>query len=323
MPYRLLVIIFCLLLPLQNTQAYVAAAAWQTLKSMAQGAISGLTEMAVQKLAGDKKDDAQLLAIQNQLAQMQQKLNESQHISAENQKQTQLFVNKSQEIINKLQSGHLTLEDRVKLVEQSLPQLKNYVDEDTAKVMDAKMPKYMNITYGYRPQNTGELRVLTQNATLHSEDSYKLSFTPEKDSYLYILQVDSQDNLGRLFPITEWDGITLNQSSHVKAGQTYYAPSESHSFSLDQRTGTEKIYLIVSNQPEPALEKLPNKSKLADIKAVLVAGRGVGGIVKDPQNTKQAFKMEEGGKIQYLNKQQLIGYCEYKGCVNVLSFEHR
>ncbi len=320
--------ILCLLLMLhvQNSHAY-AAVAWRLVDSVLKGVGGELGAIATQNLLGNSTNP-QLVEIQNQLLQVQKQLNEAkqsgQYPSPEVFKQTQDFVNQAHTVLKQLQSSHQSLEDRIKLVEQEIPKLKQLASIEVRQAIDVEIPKQFNVTYAYRVANTGELLPLTQNAVLHSGDSYKIAFTPEKDSYVYILQVDSQKVLWRLFPIDKWGDVILNQTSHVRAGKTYLVPTEVKSFKLDQQTGTEKIYFIASQQPDPALEKLPNKSALAEAgMPLLLAGRGVAGIVDDPQKKVQALQMEQDGKVYHLTQQQLSGYCERKGCVNVLSFEHR
>jgi len=91
---------------------------------------------------------------------------------------------------------------------------------------------------------------------------------------------------------------------------------------LDKQPGTEKIYFIATTTRDSELEQLNNTS-LAKAAPIIMAGRGVAGIVNDPKTqSKQAIETEDG-KIFQLTKQQLLGRCENQGCVNIMTFEHR
>lgn len=172
----------CLLLVLhvQNSQAY-AAVAWRLVDSVLKGVGGELGAIATQNLLGNSTNP-QLVEIQNQLLQVQKQLNEAkqsgQYPSPEVFKQTQDFVNQAHTVLKQLQSSHQSLEDRIKLVEQEIPKLKQLASTEVRQAIDVEIPKQFNVTYAYRVANTGELLPLTQNAVLHSGDSYKIAFTP-------------------------------------------------------------------------------------------------------------------------------------------------
>lgn len=56
--------------------------------------------------------------------------------------------------------------------------------------------------------------------------------------------------------MTEFQGKKYYNLNPVKAGATYQLPSKNGYFVLDEQTGTESIYFIIKNQPDPILEKL-------------------------------------------------------------------
>lgn len=115
----------------------------------------------------------------------------------------------------------------------------------------------IQVNYYYRPAGQGELRTLPSGSELRSGDHYKIWFTPEQDSYVYIFQIDSNQDIYRLFPRESLQGVALNQTNPVKAGRQYQLPADDKAFVLaDDRLGQEKIYVLAFQEPNTALEQL-------------------------------------------------------------------
>lgn len=112
------------------------------------------------------------------------------------------------------------------------------------------------INYVYRPEGTGELRTITNGSTLHSGDLYKIIFTPTQNGYVYIYQADSAGQVFQLFPMSEFKGVKVNNENPVVRAKKYILPAPDKSFKLDSHTGEERIFLIVSKDPDPELEGL-------------------------------------------------------------------
>jgi hypothetical protein len=56
----------------------------------------------------------------------------------------------------------------------------------------------------------------------------------------------------------------------------------------------------------------------------VIRSRGPAGIIVDPTETGKQSVSGDDGQVFSLSKQRLAGRCgEARGCVNVLSFEHR
>ena len=70
------------------------------------------------------------------------------------------------------------------------PHLKWTEAQETSKQL-ASPPLSFDINYVYRKGGVGELRTIKNGDTLKSGDHYKIVFTPDKDCYVYIFQVDS------------------------------------------------------------------------------------------------------------------------------------
>lgn len=86
---------------------------------------------------------------------------------------------------------------------------------------------------------------------LSSGDQLKIYLKPIKNAYIYLFFQDTRDTLYLLFPtmISDFD-------SHYKFNKNYYIPKGDEWFFLDDSTGTEKFYLLVSNTRLKKLEEL-------------------------------------------------------------------
>ncbi len=120
-------------------------------------------------------------------------------------------------------------------------------------------PPRIQVSYYHRPAGQSELRTLPPGSELRSGDHYKIWFTPEQDSYVYIFQIDSNQDIYCLFPRESLQGIALNQTNPVKAGRQYQLPADDKAFVLpDDRLGQEKIYVLAFKEPNTVLEQLYN-----------------------------------------------------------------
>ena len=192
-------------------------------------------------------------------------------------------------------------------------------------------PLSFKVNYVYRPDGRGPLKDLTEGAVLHSGDHYKLQFTPEEDSYVYIFQLDSSRAMYTLFPMDSFNGVVVNNRNPVKGGVTYYVPAKDKSFQLDEQVGTELIYFLASRLPDQDLEQWVQRLQKAhqrketgiDLIAVKLVEnfkfRGVAGIVPDPQQTSTI--PWDDNKQFTLPAWRLNDLCAK--CVSMLSFKHR
>ena len=89
---------------------------------------------------------------------------------------------------------------------------------------------------------------------LSSGDQLKIYLKPMANAYIYLFFQDTSDALYLLFPtmISDFD-------SFYKFNKNYLIPKGDEWFFLDDFTGTEKFYLIVSNQRLKKLEELTTK----------------------------------------------------------------
>ncbi|MEM5788641.1 MAG: DUF4384 domain-containing protein, partial [Syntrophobacteraceae bacterium] len=184
--------------------------------------------------------------------------------------------------------------------------------------------------YVYRPGGTGELKTISNGSILHSGDHYKVIFTPNMDSYVYIYQVDSAGQIFQLFPMSEFKGVRTNNENPVRRAIDYVIPAPGKSFKLDKQVGKERIYLIASKDPDPELESLyrslENARRQRNVKQAEEAqdklskhfiGRGVDEIVTD---MALGIRWEESEDIFSTFSKRLENFCE--GCVHVVEFKH-
>jgi hypothetical protein len=112
------------------------------------------------------------------------------------------------------------------------------------------------VNYVYRTAGVGELKTITNGDTLKSGDHYKIVFTPDKDCFVYIFQVDSSGQVFQLFPMESFRGVQVNQFNPVKQGKKYVLPSPDKAFLLDKKVGIERLYFIASRDENKELESL-------------------------------------------------------------------
>ena len=160
------------------------------------------------------------------------------------------------------------------------------------------IPLKVDIGWVYR-SNEGQSQpeTLTRQTELHSGDHYKIIFAPAQKTYVYLFQQDASGNIEQLFPR---QGSADNQNP-TRPKETYFVPGQSQWFFLDNTTGTERFYFLVSEQADKLLEdqyqqvvnarqqqeaqkiRKTQKRLEAMIQARLKSGdKGSGGIISGP-----------------------------------------
>lgn len=88
---------------------------------------------------------------------------------------------------------------------------------------------------------------------LRSGDGFRFHLAPADSCYLYVFHIDSGDNFAQIFP----DPKHASPGSLLQAGVHYQIPSGRDDwFLLDEKTGTETIFIIASAWPTKDLEEL-------------------------------------------------------------------
>jgi hypothetical protein len=93
--------------------------------------------------------------------------------------------------------------------------------------------------------------IVQDGATLYSGDQFRIVFSPNADAYAYVVSIDPQQQVSVLFP-----HAAIGMDNHVRAGESYEVPDGLNWFTLDERTGTEILYVVASYDPIHDLEAL-------------------------------------------------------------------
>lgn len=94
----------------------------------------------------------------------------------------------------------------------------------------------------YREDDDGELQVVKEGGRIGSGRNYAVFARASDDIYLYVYQVDSAEETFRLFPNPGFD--TTNNP--VTGGTNLWIPNADDFYTLNDATGKERIYFIVS-----------------------------------------------------------------------------
>ena len=134
-------------------------------------------------------------------------------------------------------------------------------------------------------------------------DNYKLQLGCSIECYVYIAQLDST---GKMQPIAP--NQTLGIVNPIVANQIYSLPNGNDWFYLDDQTGVETIYVIVSKTARPDIdlifEKITAANKLLvqkeelKIEEPLLLTRGIGGV---RAGSKATVEFQNGGQGDYIS----------------------
>jgi TolA-binding protein len=268
--------------------------------------------------------------------------NPSQETLAKNQQQI-AELNKKFDELQKQTTTTPQLESAVKKLSETLVQMQSEMNQKLeqreanavkhlASIQQAQQkiaaattetPIKFPMSYQYRPaqDSTGQFQALTENAMLHSGDTYKVIFTPNENLYIYIFQQDASNQVQRIFPMEEYKGIRLNNHNPVEKGRQYVLPTKEKSFRLDKTTGTEKIYFLASRYKDAVLENLPQIMHLPKAASIVAAlqNKGFDDIVSDDK--VHTLQWQENNQNMSADLNTRLQSCS--GCLNVLTFEHQ
>ena len=90
------------------------------------------------------------------------------------------------------------------------------------------------------------------DTVFHAGDRIQLKVEANNAGYLYIINQGSSGTWKPIFPSPEID----NGNNRVESLHSYTLPSEDHRMVFDETVGSEKLFIILSRQPEPDLEKM-------------------------------------------------------------------
>lgn len=90
------------------------------------------------------------------------------------------------------------------------------------------------------------------DTVFRSGDRVQLIVEGNSPGYLYVVSQGASGTWKPIFPSPE----VGNGNNHVESLHRYTLPSEEHRMVFDETAGAEKLFLILSRQPEPDLEKI-------------------------------------------------------------------
>src|SRR5882672_9540630 len=112
----------------------------------------------------------------------------------------------------------------------------------------------LGIRYSVLKRNAaGVYMEVDVDTVFHSGDRIRLEAQANSTGYLYVVAQGSSGAWQVLFPSREVAG----GSNEVHRGETRLVPGgNAGQFVFDEQAGTEKLFFVLSRQPEPSLDKL-------------------------------------------------------------------
>ena len=109
----------------------------------------------------------------------------------------------------------------------------------------------LGLRYTVLKRVEGEMAPVAPDSTFRAGDRIQISVEANDNGYLYIVHQGSSGTWKPLFPSAEIE----DGNNRVEKGRTYIMPPGSR-FYFDEQAGEEKLFLILSRQPEPDLEQI-------------------------------------------------------------------
>ncbi|MDP9114021.1 MAG: DUF4384 domain-containing protein [Acidobacteriota bacterium] len=128
------------------------------------------------------------------------------------------------------------------------------VPTPTEAVVDKPATGPLGMRYSVLKRNAaGEYQEVDVDTVFHSGDRIRLEAQANSTGYLYVVAQGSSGNWQVLFPSRE----VSNGSNQVHRGETRLVPGGNQGqFVFDEQAGTEKLFFVLSRQPEQSLDKL-------------------------------------------------------------------
>jgi hypothetical protein len=101
-------------------------------------------------------------------------------------------------------------------------------------------------------EDSGKFVEVDPDATFRSGDRIRLRVDTNTPGYLYVVMQGSSGNWRLLFPSPDVEG----GNNRIEKGSAQQIPADNGQFVFDQQSGTEKLFLVLSRQPEGDLDKL-------------------------------------------------------------------
>ena len=114
--------------------------------------------------------------------------------------------------------------------------------------------KPLGLRYSFLRNTGGEeyREVDPEDTVFRSGDRIRVAFQSNDEGYLYIVMKGTSGSWKVLFPSTE----IANGSNRVASGKQTLIPPPPGRFAFDEQAGEERLFIVLSRNPEPSLEKL-------------------------------------------------------------------
>ena len=107
----------------------------------------------------------------------------------------------------------------------------------------------LGLRYTILKRAGGQMVAVAPDMVFHANDRIQFDIQTNGPGYLYIVSQGSSGTWRPMFPSPEVD----EGDNHIEGFRTYTMPPKSR-LVFDEQTGTEKIFIVFSRQPEPSLE---------------------------------------------------------------------
>jgi Domain of unknown function (DUF4384) len=113
--------------------------------------------------------------------------------------------------------------------------------------------KPLGLRYSFlRNAGGDEYREVSPDTVFHSGDRIRVAAQSNGEGYLYIVMKGASGTWKVLFPSA---GVA-DGSNRVAGGRQTLIPPPPGRFAFDEQAGEERLFIVLSRQPEPSLEKL-------------------------------------------------------------------
>jgi hypothetical protein len=113
--------------------------------------------------------------------------------------------------------------------------------------------KPLGLRYSFlRNAGGDEYREVDPDTVFHSGDRIRVAVQSNGEGYLYIVMKGASGTWKVLFPSAE----VADGSNRVATGRQTLIPPPPDRFAFDEQAGEERLFIVLSRQPEPSLEKL-------------------------------------------------------------------
>ncbi|HJT87234.1 MAG TPA: DUF4384 domain-containing protein, partial [Bryobacteraceae bacterium] len=121
-----------------------------------------------------------------------------------------------------------------------------------ASLIPASAGPPLGLRYTIVKVGDGGRTEVSPDTPFHAGDQIQINVQPNLPGYLYIVSRGSSGTWKPVFPSPEVD----EGNNHVDGLVTYALPSKTNVLTFDEQPGIEKLFIVLSREPEPDLEKM-------------------------------------------------------------------